>query len=50
MKPAPASTPVIREYDGVTIVRRVADPARRRRLVRLLAELLDKPDTPDEGR
>lgn len=34
----------------VTIVRKTADPERRRRLVRLLAMLLDKPDTPDERR
>jgi hypothetical protein len=32
----------------VTVVRRPADLARRRKLVRLLAELLDKPDTPDK--
>lgn len=34
--------------DGVRIVRRQADPARRARLVHLLAVLLDKPDTPDK--
>lgn len=34
----------------VTIVTKPADPARRKRIVRLLAMLLDKPDTPEEGR
>lgn len=33
----------------VTVVRRPADPARRRRLVQLLVDLLDKP-TPDDAR
>lgn len=32
------------ELAGVTVVRRVADPGRRRRVVRLVALLLDKPD------
>lgn len=34
----------------VTIVRKPADPARRKKLVRLLAMLLDKPDAPEERR
>lgn len=37
------------ERDGVVVVRRVADPVRRRRVVRLLSMLLDKPDAPDDG-
>lgn len=31
------------------VVRRSADPARRQKMLRLLAELLDKPATPGEG-
>ncbi len=34
---------------GVIVVRRVATAARRKKLVRLLAMLLDKPDTPGDG-
>lgn len=44
------ATSAPRVHDGVTIVRRVADPDRRRKLVRLLVVLLDKQITPDEGR
>jgi hypothetical protein len=32
-----------------TVVRRASTSARRQRLVHLLAVLLDKPDTPDDG-
>ena len=55
MKPARklAAVPAPRTYsDGkvtVTVERVQADPARRARLVRALAVLLDKPDTPDES-
>jgi hypothetical protein len=35
---------------GVTVVRRVCDRRRRRRLAELLADLLDTPATPDNHR
>lgn len=34
----------------VTVVRRLSTVDRRKKLVRLLSELLDSPDTPDEPR
>lgn len=52
VKPAPVA-PAQTSASGevrVTVVRRRADPARRQRLVRLLAVVLDKPATPDDGR
>lgn len=45
MKPAravPADAPRP-SVDGVVVVRRVADPARRAKLIRLLSILVDKP-------
>ena len=42
----PVAAPAIK----VTVIAKPADPARRKRIVRLLAMLLDKPDAPEEGR
>lgn len=49
MKPARAELAAApAPHDGVVVVRRVADPARRQRLIRLLSILMDKP-TPEQG-
>lgn len=39
----------LKPENDVLVVRRVASSARRQKLVRLLAMLLDKPNTPGDG-
>jgi hypothetical protein len=48
VKPARAELGLVTATDGVVVVRRPADPARRAKLIRLLSVLMDKPATPEE--
>jgi hypothetical protein len=44
-----ADPPALPPVEGVTVVRRVATPARRAKFIRLLSVLMDKPEAPPDA-